>query len=63
MSDITGAVVIDSGSGFIKAGLAHHDFPTVCTPNVLLERTQGNEIELGQKLYGKEALKIFKQSG
>jgi actin-related protein len=62
MSDITGAIVIDSGSGFIKAGLAHNDFPTVCMPNVLLECVEGNELQKGKKWFGKEALKKMKEA-
>jgi actin-related protein len=62
MSDITGALVIDSGNGFIKAGLAQNDFPTVCTPNVLLEAPEGTELEKGAKWYGQDALKKYTQS-
>lgn len=62
MTDITGAIVIDSGSGYIKAGLAKNDFPTVCTPNVLLETTQGTELEKGRKWFGAEAFKKYKES-
>lgn len=62
MSDITGALVIDSGSGFIKAGLAKNDFPTVCMPNVLLERTEGTELEKGKRWFGAQAIRAYKES-
>lgn len=55
MAEITSAVVIDSGSGFIKAGLAHNDFPTVCSPNLLLES------EDSTRSFGKEAIRKLRE--
>ena len=57
MAEITSAVVLDSGSGFIKAGLAHHDFPTVCAPNLMLQSEETRGSDATQRLFGKEAQK------
>lgn len=61
MSEITSAVVLDSGSGFIKAGLAHHDFPTICAPNLMLQSEEAGGSEVPQRLFGKEALKRLRE--
>jgi actin-related protein len=57
MAELTSAVILDSGSGFIKAGLAHNDFPTVCAPNILLQTEEQQGSDTVQRLFGKEALK------
>lgn len=57
MAELTSAVILDSGSGFIKAGLAQNDFPTVCAPNILIQAEEQQGSDTVHRLFGKEALK------
>jgi actin-related protein len=59
MSDeITSAVILDTGSGFIKAGLAQIDFPSVNSPSAVATPLIGTELEKKKLKFGHSAIAL-----
>ena len=60
-NQLTQALIIDSGSGFIKSGLARYDFPTVCSPNVMTNMSSP-EADIPDYRFGQEAINLKQKS-
>lgn len=58
--EITSAVIIDTGSGYIKTGFAHSDFPNIYSRNVLAKlKNPQNDLEKNQRLFCEDAIKAM----
>lgn len=60
--EITSAVIVDTGSGYIKAGFAHSDFPSIYSRSVLAKmKFPSDDLEKNKRLFGEEALKAYEK--
>ena len=56
--EITSAIIIDTGSGFLKSGLAQTDFPSVCSPTITAALREGKDFEKNKKIFGNDVLNL-----